>query len=222
MNAAPPSRWREFPAALRALAKALARIPAPSAVIGGVAVIARGVPRFTEDIDATVAAAGLDLGGLVGSLRREKIVPRIADWSDLVQRAQVLLLVHQPTGIPIDLSLAWLPFEEDAIRAADTVAFAGTSVRVVRAEDLVIYKLIASRPQDLADAERLLLHHRGDMDLERVRRVLGQLSPHLDGADRGQSLETLLAALPVPEPSGTRPCPTRPAPKRRKPAPKRR
>ena len=61
MRSHPPALWREFPAALAALDRALSRVKAPSAIIdgvggvGGVAVIARGVPRFTEDIDATVA-----------------------------------------------------------------------------------------------------------------------------------------------------------------------
>ena len=32
----------------------------PAMIIGGIAVIARGVPRHTIDIDATVAAANLD------------------------------------------------------------------------------------------------------------------------------------------------------------------
>lgn len=43
-----------FRGALRALAEALNEISAPSMIIGGVAVIAAGVPRQTIDIDATV------------------------------------------------------------------------------------------------------------------------------------------------------------------------
>ncbi len=83
---------------MAAIERALKKVDAPSAVIGGLAVIARGVPRFTEDIDATVVAANLDLPGMLAALRREKIVPRIGDWKDLVERAQILLLVHRPTG----------------------------------------------------------------------------------------------------------------------------
>lgn len=77
--------------------------------------------------------------------RRARIVPRIPDWNDLVEKAQVLLLVHAPTGIGIDISLAWLPFEQQALDHAEVKAFAGTSIRAVRPEDLLIYKLIAHR-----------------------------------------------------------------------------
>ena len=44
----------QFQAGLRALVAALSEIEAPSMIIGGVAVIAAGVPRETVDIDATV------------------------------------------------------------------------------------------------------------------------------------------------------------------------
>jgi hypothetical protein len=192
----PPAQWREFPAALRALQRALDRLPNTSAIIGGVAVIAHGVTRFTEDIDATVAGARLNVTGLVKTLGRAHIVPRIPDWRDLVERAQVLLLVHAPTQIGIDLSLAWLPFEQEAMDRAETKDFAGATIRAVRPEDLLIYKLIAHRPQDLWDAERLLIFHQPAIDLRRVRSVLAALADHLDGPDRLASLDEICARLP--------------------------
>jgi plasmid replication initiation protein len=47
---------------LRALSTALDRLGVPSMIIGGVAVIAHSVPRLTVVNDATVVAAGLDVG----------------------------------------------------------------------------------------------------------------------------------------------------------------
>jgi hypothetical protein len=54
--------------ALRALAAALDALGQPAMIIGGIAVIARGVPRQTIDIDATVSAADLDLEQVVETL----------------------------------------------------------------------------------------------------------------------------------------------------------
>jgi hypothetical protein len=48
------SAEHSFAGALRALANALNEIPALSMIIGGIAVIAAGVPRETIDIDATI------------------------------------------------------------------------------------------------------------------------------------------------------------------------
>lgn len=47
-------------AALRALAAAFSELSVPAMLIGGMAVIARGVPRLTRDVDATVAGGDLD------------------------------------------------------------------------------------------------------------------------------------------------------------------
>jgi hypothetical protein len=181
---------------LKALQGTLNRLSNSSAIIGGVAVIAHGVTRFTEDIDATVAGTNLNVPELVRTLKRARIVPRISDWRQLVEEAQVLLLVHEPTQIGIDLSFAWLPFEQDAMDRAETKDFAGTTIRAVRPEDLLIYKLIAHRPQDLWDAERLLIFHQASIDFRRVRSVLAALAEHLDGPDRLASLDGLCARLP--------------------------
>ena len=51
-----PPLHTEFLDALQAVSTALAELGSPAMIIGGVAVIAHGVPRLTVDIDATVVA----------------------------------------------------------------------------------------------------------------------------------------------------------------------
>ena len=60
----------QFRSALAALAAALDELNAPSMIIGGVAVIAAGVPRETIDIDATVLGRSCELETLVSALYR--------------------------------------------------------------------------------------------------------------------------------------------------------
>lgn len=48
----------------------------PWMVIGGVAVIAAGVPRETIDVDATVLGRSSDLDTLLAALERNGITPR--------------------------------------------------------------------------------------------------------------------------------------------------
>jgi hypothetical protein len=191
-----PRGSNRFARALTALRRALVSLDVAGAVIGGIALNANGVARFTEDIDVTVPGADLDLAAFLRGLAKYGIVPRVRDAAKFARTNQVLLLRHKPSGIDLDLSLAWLAFELEAIERAVERSFGARTIRVARPEDLVIYKVIASRPQDLSDAERLLLLHRKRIDLERVRRVLAQLTDLLDGPNRVSTLDRLVAELP--------------------------
>jgi hypothetical protein len=179
-------------AAIGAVAAALAALPARSMIIGGIAVIARGVPRLTRDVDATIDGGGVELRALLEVLRAHDLVPRIDDVIAFAGANQVLLLTHAGSGVDVDLSLAWLPFELDALAAAEQLDIAGTRVPVARAEDLIIYKAVAFRPQDQQDIERLLSLYSRTIDLTRIRRVVGEFASALDEPDRIERLEEII------------------------------
>lgn len=178
--------------ALAALTRALERSGQRFMLIGGLAVIARGVPRDTDDIDATVWAPELDLGDLLAVLRDEEIVGRIPDVEAFARRNQVLLLQHEPTRSPLEISLAWLPFEREALARAETLLLGEARVPVAVAEDLVVYKVVAWRDRDRADVERLLSVHSGSIDLDRVRDLVRQFAQALEEPERIGEFERLV------------------------------
>ncbi len=59
-------------------------------IIGGIAAIARGVPRTTLDIDATIAADGLDLEAALGTdiSGLLEVPERLSEFDALVARVQ--------------------------------------------------------------------------------------------------------------------------------------
>jgi predicted nucleotidyltransferase len=179
-------------AALAACASALRRLGRPAMIIGGIAVIARGVPRQTVDIDATMWAEGLDVDAILPTLAAEGLVPRTADAVSFARERHVLLLRHEPTGTPLELVLAYLPFERSALERADLVDFGGVRVPTATAEDLIVYKAIAWRDRDRSDVERLLALHGRSIDLERVRAVLREFATALDEPERLEQFEALL------------------------------
>ena len=63
--------------------------------------------------------------------------------------------VHSATGMPLDIVLAGSGLEDEFLERARTVDLGGTAVPLIALQDLVIAKLLASRPQDLADAQSL-------------------------------------------------------------------
>src|SRR5690349_21577801 len=97
--------------ALEDLAPVLDQHRGHSVVIGGIAVIARGVPRVTRDVDVAFSGAEVTLTGLLTDLDAAGIIPRIHDAIGFAAQSQVLLSRHAKTGVDIDVSLAWLPFE---------------------------------------------------------------------------------------------------------------
>ena len=164
-------------------------------LIGGVAVIARGVRRLTDDVGATLWGEGVDVDVLLRRLALQRIVPRVADAAAFVRQSQVLLLRHEPSGVDVDLSLAWLPFESDALERASDVAIGRRRVRVATPEDLVVYKAIAARQRDLSDIERLLELHAESMDLSRARRTVEELALVLERPDLVDGLDGLIRAV---------------------------
>lgn len=185
----PDVKFRE---ALRDLKGAFQEIRRPAMIIGGLAVVARGVPRLTIDIDATVRGSDASLDKLFEVLQRHRMIQRIPGALDFARHRQVLLLVHEPTQTPLDVSLAWLPFEEEALERATTVEIGEVRLPVARAEDLIVYKMVAWRRRDKDDIERLLVLHRTTIDLDRIRRLVAEFAEALDDPGRSEGFEELL------------------------------
>lgn len=180
--------------ALADVAKVVAAHEGRAAVIGGIAVIARGVPRLTRDIDIAVAATELTSSALANELERVGIQPRIADAIAFADENQVLLMKHVESGVDIDVSRAWLPFEIEALEAAREETLAGVRIAIAQPDDLIIFKAVAWRPVDQQDVERLLTLHGERIDLGRIRRHVKELGDALE-VDRLRDLNKAIARI---------------------------
>jgi hypothetical protein len=185
-------------AALRALVAALDEIPTPSMIIGGIAVIAAGVPRQTIDIDATVMGRGSDLDAIITVLERHGITPRISDARQFARERQVLLLRHDASGVTIEVSFGWLPFEEEALSRAIESNLEGLTIRLARPEDLIVYKAAAWRDRDRSDIERLLVLHADAIDLKRIRSLIVDISAALDDPSRVAAFDAMVSRARPP------------------------
>lgn len=180
--------------ALQDVARVIARHEGRAAIIGGIAVIARGVPRLTRDIDVAIAGEGISISALASQLAEASIVPRISDAIAFAEESQVLLLRHRESGVDIDVSLAWLPFELEALAAASFESFGGVRTAIAMPEDLIIFKAVAWRPQDQQDVERLLALYGSRVDLARIRRHVKQLGDALE-IDRLREFDAVVARV---------------------------
>lgn len=191
-------------------------------IIGGIAVIARGVRRMTTDIDAVVRGDLTSTAALLRAFASERIVPRITNAEAFARESLVLLLRHAPTEVELDVSLGWTAFEHAAIDARSDAKYGSVVAPMARAEDLVVFKTLAARPKDIEDAAALLLMHE-DIDLEQVRRRLAELAELADEPALIRGLEAVTAralaarkrqGVATAQRSAQIPRPTKPTPKR--------
>ena len=163
------------------------------ALVGGLAVSVRSEPRFTRDVDVTVAVTGDDDAealvsafvsrgfGLVLSLEHQA----------LGRLAAVRLLPpgEQQEGIVIDLLFSSSGIEAEICRDAERIEVASSFiVPVAAAGHLLVMKLLArspDRPQDEIDL-RALVQTLTPRDRQRARAAAARIEEI--GANRSKSL----------------------------------
>lgn len=177
--------------ALRSVSAALRSFPDRSMIIGGIAVIAHGVARTSRDVKATMATTR-EVELVFRQFERYSIHPRIEGAIPFARARQTLPMRHAATGVDVDVSFAWKPFELDALAAAEDMLLGSVEVTVARAEDLVLYEALAWSLEDREDMERLVSLHGRIMDLPRIRRVVAEFAATLDDPGRVNEVERVL------------------------------
>ena len=124
--------------------------------IGGIALQRWGEPRLTGDVDLTILAG---FGGEAPYIKElcRVFAGRVPDVAGFARRSRVLLL-RSERGIPIDISLGALPFEERVVERSTFYPFLDTAcLNTCSAQDLVTLKAFADRARDWADIEGVVL-----------------------------------------------------------------
>ncbi len=151
----------------------------PSAVIGGVALSVWGEPRVTRDVDLKV---------LLGREEASRLLEVIADGyiplSDDPLRTLTrlgFLFVEDLSGTRLDLLLSDTDFDVQVIRRAQPVELAaGSAVYVCTSEDLIIYKMLSTRPRDYEDVVSIVRRQGDGLDDKYVLDWLRRFEQALD------------------------------------------
>ncbi len=163
-------------------------------IVGGLAVVRWGEPRATADVDLTLLAGfGAEeafVDGILGGFSA-----RIPEARDFALRHRVVL-VQAANGVPLDIALGGMPFEEEMVRSASPFEFApGCSLVTCSAEDLVASKAFADRPRDWADIEGIIARQGGKLDWPRLEKALGPLCELKEAPEIPEKLRKLRRRL---------------------------
>ena len=153
------------------------------AIIGGVAVQTWGQPRLTRDVDLT-AAVPLDQPMRIFIQQvLDRFPARIEDALEFARRSRVIL-IQTSNGCPADISMGLPGYEDEVMRrAVDVELEPGKAVKICSAEDLIIHKAIAGRPQDVRDIEGIIYRQRDALDLATIRHWLHAFAELLDNPE---------------------------------------
>jgi hypothetical protein len=157
--------------ARRAL-KALKQAKVPHAVVGAVALAARGLPRMTKDLDVVVftddAYAALD------SLRNAGF-RSAAPIKKSEPPEPMYVLLNQ--GSEVDLLVAAGEPESTVIAEASAASVFGATAPVATLEHLLLMYLYSNEPRHLGDFARIVTET--DADLTKVASFLREVHPEM-------------------------------------------
>ncbi len=154
--------------AVESLAEAFDARRVRYALIGGLAFVLRGRPRFTRDVDFLLDVPQVVLPGLLEDLveRGFALDPPVV----IRQFVQEHVASFPFGGVRIDWLKPVLPLYSRTLADAVPLEWTdGHTVRVATAEGLILTKMVAFRPLDHIDIETLLTANRDLIDLALIR-----------------------------------------------------
>jgi len=165
--------------AIQTLQKRLGDADILSIVIGGIAVGIWGEPRATRDADLKVQLERKDAERLLAVLTPD-YVSLLPDPLEALRR-QAMVFVQDAGGVRMDLLLADTPYDVVAVqRGREVEVQPGMTLRLCSAEDLVIYKLISTRPRDHEDVRGVTRRQGAALDHKYVLGWLRQFEEAFD------------------------------------------
>jgi hypothetical protein len=160
------------------------------AFLGGIAVNRWGRARMTNDADLCLFTDFGNEASFIDALL-EKFTPRRSDAKEFALLNRVVLLTTKK-GFGVDISLGAFDFERSAILRGSLFRFPeDVELLTVSAEDLVVFKAFAGRPQDWFDVEGIFNRQWTSLDMNLIRKELTPLCELKESPETLDQLERL-------------------------------
>ena len=123
--------------------------------------------KVTRDVDITLFTGFGNEEIFIEAFLR-KFPSRIENAAEFALRQRVLLL-RSVEGIGLDVALGGLPFEQSVVdRATYAEYLPGVELNTCSAEDLIVQKSFADRPQDWIDVGHVIVRQGNRLDWDYI------------------------------------------------------
>lgn len=133
-------------------------------IIGGIATGTLGEPRVTGDVDIDIL---LDRNNISDFLEKAKKAGFRFDRKKCFERAKKTGVFQINYGeFHIDFIIASIDLEKEAFKRKKIIKLHNIKAFFPTPEDLILLKIIPARTQDLLDAEKVVIRHKGKLDVD--------------------------------------------------------
>ena len=159
-------------------------------IIGGIAAGTLGEPRVTGDVDVDIM---MDQEHIPDFLDKVKKAGFKVSKKKCIRRAEQTGTFQINYGdFHVDFIISSTDLEQQAFKRRKTIKLYGIKAFFPTPEDLIIFKIIPGRKQDLLDAERVAQRHEGKLDTEYLKTWARKLSDQAEDMRIWNELDRLL------------------------------
>jgi len=136
------------------------------AIIGGIAVLAHGIPRTTMDLDIIVQVDQAAIDGFVLHLKKKGFFADAEDARDALRERTHFTAQDKRSGLRVDIKGVYNEMDRRTMMRRMVVRHNGLKMSVETPEDLITAKLVYGSDQDIRDAEGVFLRQKGRLDMK--------------------------------------------------------
>lgn len=159
-------------------------------IIGGLATGVIGEARLTQDIDVLITIAKHKIKSFLNRAKKDGFSYSLKAVDEDIKLRGVFKL--RLGDFHIDFIIAGMPFEESAFSRRQKIHLYNREAYFPSPEDLILFKLIASRPKDILDIKAIILRHRRKLDVIYLKKWAKVISGNLQKTRLYTQLQKLL------------------------------
>ena len=159
-------------------------------IIGGIAAGTLGEPRVTGDVDVDIILDQEDVPDFLDKARKAGFGVNPKKCLRTVEKTGTFQINYG--DFHIDFIIASTDLERQAFNRRKIIKLYGIKAFFPTPEDLIIFKIIPGRKQDLFDAERVVQRHEGKLDTEYLKTWARKLSDQAEDMRIWNELDRLL------------------------------